>query len=345
MLKQLNMIIDLRSDTVTMPSKGMLEAMMIAPLGDDVFGEDPTVSALEAKAAALFGKEAGLFCPSGTMTNQVALRILSRPQEELICDRNAHVFMYEGGGPALHSGLSVWLLDGDRGRITAAQVEEAVRPAHDYYPRSSVVAIENTHNRGGGSIYPFSQMAAISETCHKHHLKLHLDGARIFNAIAESAYSARELGGLFDTISVCLSKGLGAPAGSVLLASKDLIREARRVRKVMGGGMRQAGILAAAGIYALDYNMSGLKADHRRAKALEQALSALPFVEEVVPVETNIVITRISDSFPVDTFISRLEAKRIKTVPFGKQAVRMVTHLDFDDNQLDYAAATLRGLA
>jgi threonine aldolase len=293
----------------------------------------------------MFGMEASLFCPSGTMTNQVALRVLTRPQEELICDRNAHVYMYEAGGPAVHSAISVWLLEGDRGRITASQVEEAIRSEQDYHPRTSVVAVENTHNRGGGSIYPLRQMEEIRDVCVKNKLKLHLDGARIFNAIVESDYTAEKIGGLFDTISVCLSKGLGTPAGSMLVGSRSLIKEARRVRKAMGGGMRQSGILAAAGIYALDHNIRGLKADHARAKILGDELAKLSFVEEVMPVETNIVIGRLNRDYSLDSFLARLESKQIKAVPFGKQTVRMVTHLDFDDNRLDYVVAALRNLA
>lgn len=334
--------VDLRSDTVTRPTGEMLEAMMTAEAGDDVFGEDPTVALLEAKTASLFGKEAGLFCPSGTMTNQIALKILSRPQDEMICDHTSHVYLYEGGGAAYNSGLSVWLLTGDRGRLRANEIREAIRADNVHYPRTSLVALENTHNRGGGSIYDIREMEAIRKVCDDHRLALHLDGARIFNALAEADYSAHQVGKLFDTVSVCLSKGLGAPVGSVLVASDTLIKEARRVRKVMGGGMRQAGYLAAAGIYALDHHIQRLKEDHRRARSLENILQSLPFIAEVLPVQTNIVVSRLAEPMPLEKFLNLLVAKHIKAVAFGKQQIRMVTHLDFNDEMLEYVEKTLR---
>ncbi|MDQ3052021.1 MAG: aminotransferase class I/II-fold pyridoxal phosphate-dependent enzyme [Bacteroidota bacterium] len=333
---------DLRSDTVTQPSPGMIEAMMSAPLGDDVFGEDPTVISLEQKVADIFGKEAGLFFPSGTMANQAGIKSLTSPADEIICDHTAHIYLYEGGGLAFNSGISAWLLPGDRGRITSEQVAEAIRPDNDYSPKTSIVALENTHNRGGGSIYSLQEIAAINNLCKTYKLKLHLDGARIFNALAEADYTAKDIGKLCDSISVCLSKGLGTPVGSVLLASKEVIAKARRVRKLMGGGMRQAGILAAAGIYALDNNVTGLKDDHRRAKILGSILAELPFVEAVVPVDTNIVITKLNNNYPLATFISRLMESGIKTVAFGKQSLRMVTHLDFNDDQLDNVCGILK---
>lgn len=336
--------VDLRSDTVTRPTAGMLEAMMAAPVGDDVFMEDPTVDALEKKTAAIFGMEAGLFCPSGTMTNQIGIKILTKPQEELICDQTSHVFLYEGGGLAFNSGLSVWLLQGNRGRITAAQVEEAVRAENVHYPVSSVVSLENTHNRGGGSIYDIEEIKQIRKVCDLNRMHLHLDGARIFNALTEADYAAKDIGCLFDTVSVCLSKGLGAPVGSVLLSSSARIKEARRVRKVLGGGMRQAGYLAAAGIYALNHHVDRLRDDHQRAKVLGAAMSDLPFVNEVMPVDTNIVVAKFNDDYPLEKFIAKLESHHIKTVPFGKQALRIVTHLDFTDDMLDYTLMILKGL-
>lgn len=334
--------VDLRSDTITKPTPGMLDAMMSASTGDDVFGEDPTVSQLERKVADLFGKEAGLFCPSGTMTNQIALKVLTLPQEEMICDQTSHVYLYEGGGAAFNSGLSVWLLNGDRGRLRADDIRDAIRADNIHYPRTSLAVLENTHNRGGGSIYDIREIEAIRKVCDDHHLALHLDGARIYNALAEVDYSALQVGKLFDTVSVCLSKGLGAPVGSVLVASKALIREARRIRKVMGGGMRQAGYLAAAGIYALDHHINRLKDDHRRARLLENMLQSLPFIEEVVPVQTNIVVSRLSDQMPTEKFLNLLAAKDIKAVVFGKQQIRMVTHLDFKDEMLEYVEKTLK---
>lgn len=316
--------------------------MTNAVTGDDVFGEDPTVAQLERKVADLFGKEAGLFCPSGTMTNQIAIKVLTRPQEELICDQTSHVYLYEGGGAAFNSGLSVWLLKGERGRLRADEIRDAIRADNIHYPRTSLVALENTHNRGGGSIYDIREMEAIRRVCDEYRLALHLDGARIFNALAEADYSAHQVGKQFDTISVCLSKGLGAPVGSVLVASKALIGEARRVRKVMGGGMRQAGYLAAAGIYALDHHVQRLKEDHRRARSLENILQSLPFIAEVMPVQTNIVVSCLAEHMPMEKFLNLLDVKHIKAVAFGKQQVRMVTHLDFNDEMLAYVEKTLK---
>lgn len=336
------MNIDLRSDTVTKPSKGMLEAMMSAKIGDDVFEEDPTVAELENEVASIFGKEAGLFCPSGTMTNQIGIKIQSQPGQEIICDQHSHIYLYEGGGLAFNSGLSVALIAGDRGRLTAHQVKDAIRPDHVYYPKTALVSLENTHNRGGGSLYELQEIKAIKEVCDAAQLKLHLDGARIFNALAESPYAATEIGSLFNTISVCLSKGIGAPVGSVLVADKSTIYQARRIRKVMGGGMRQAGFLAAACLYGIRNNVAGLKEDHRRARILGDAMSALPFVDSILPVSTNIIVSFINNNMPLETFLQHLAANGIKAVPFGPQAVRMVTHLDFDDTMLEYTLEILK---
>ena len=336
------MNIDLRSDTVTRPTPEMLEAMMHAQTGDDVFGEDPTVNELERKTAAIFGKDAAVFFPSGTMANQAAIHAQTRPRQEIICDKHSHIYLYEGGGLAFHSGLSVSLADGNRGRLSAQQVEESIRADNIHYPVTSLVSLENTHNRGGGCVYKWDEITSVAEVCKKHKLALHLDGARVFNALAEANYSAGDLGRHFNTISVCLSKGLGAPVGSVVVADPALEHELRRVRKVMGGGMRQAGILAAAGIYALDNNISKLPADHRRAKVLEQTLQSLSVVEQVVPVETNIVVTKLRESCRLEQFIASLADNGIRTVAFGPQAVRMVTHLDFDDSMLDYTVSVLK---
>lgn len=334
-------MIDLRSDTVTKPTPAMREAMMKADVGDDVFGEDPSVHELECKTADLFGKEAGLFCPSGTMTNQIGIKILTKPQEEIICEKTSHVYLYEGGGLAFNSGLSTWLLDGDRGRITADQVADAIRADNVHYPRTSVVSLENTHNRGGGSIYSLEEIHAIRKVCLQYGLSLHLDGARIFNALVESNYSATDLGNCFDTISICMSKGLGAPMGSVLIGTKSLIKEARRVRKVLGGGTRQAGYMAKACTFALDHHIDRLKEDHQRAKVLADTLSGLRFVKSVVPADTNIVVSQIHDFLPLDQLLHQLESHGIKAVAFGKQAMRMVTHLDFDDVMLGKVCDTL----
>ena len=338
------MKIDLRSDTVTKPTPGMLEAMMKADVGDDVFEEDPTVNALQVKAAALFGKEAGLFCPSGTMTNQIAIRILTQPQDELICDWRSHVYNYEAGGIAYNSFTSVKLVDGDRGRLTPEEVLENIRPEDVHAPRTSLVCLENTVNKGGGSYYAPGQFSAIHGVAKSNGLSMHLDGARIFNAFAETGEKPGDIGKYFDTISVCLSKGLGAPVGSLLLGSAVLMKKAKRVRKVFGGAMRQSGYLAAAGIYALDHHIGRLKEDHARAKELGKVLGKLPFVDNLLPVDTNIVIFGIPARISVVSLLSHLRENDILATGFGKQEVRFVTHLDFTDDMLDRAIKTLKGL-
>lgn len=336
-------LIDLRSDTVTRPTPAMLEAMFSAEVGDDVFDEDPTVKILEAKAAAIFGKEAGLFCPSGTMTNQVSIRILTQPQQEVICDNGSHIYYYEGGGVASNSGLSLRLIDGDRGRITAQQVSENINPPENIHqPFTSLVSIENTCNKGGGSFYKLKEMKEISEVSRKNNLKIHLDGARIFNATTETGDSTLEIGKLFDTISICLSKGLGAPVGSLILSDFENIRKAKRVRKSFGGGMRQSGYLAAAGIYALDNNISRLKEDHKRASSLFKTLNSLPYIKEVLPADTNILVFKLSDEKPMLHFINYLLENNVKAIPFGKQVIRMVTHLDFTDIMLEKVISVLK---
>ena len=336
-------LIDLRSDTVTRPSPAMLEAMFSAEVGDDVFDEDPTVKSLESKAASMFGTEAGLFCPSGTMTNQVALRILTQPLQEVICDKDSHIYHYEGGGAATNSGLSLRLIDGDRGRISPAQIEENINPSENIYqPITSMVSIENTSNKGGGSFYTLQQMKDISLISRKNNLKIHLDGARIFNAVIETGDSVSEMGKLFDTITITLSKGLGAPVGSLLLSSVENNRLAKRVRKSFGGGMRQSGYLAAAGIYALDNNIKRLKEDHKRAAEISQTLNKLSYIKEILPVDTNIIVFQLTDEKPVTNFISYLSDNNIKVVQFGKQTVRMVTHLDFTDEMLSTLISILK---
>jgi len=328
-------MINLISDTVTKPTPGMLEAMFAAAVGDDVFGEDPTVNALESKAAGMFGKEAALFCPSGTMTNQIAIKVHTRPLDELICDIDSHVYQYETAGYAFHSGVGVNLIQGSFGKINAQQVAEAIKPVHDWLPKSSLVVLENTCNRGGGSYYSIEEIEPISRICREKGLKLHLDGARIFNALVESGEKAQDTGALFDSISICLSKGLGAPVGSLLLGTFDFIKQARRVRKVMGGGMRQAGYLAAAGIYALDNHVKRLKEDHRRAKAIATLLGELNWAENIRPVQTNIVIFDVSAPYSAAKVIEELAAKQVKVSAFGPQTIRIVTHLDFTEAMLE----------
>ncbi|REG84499.1 threonine aldolase family protein [Algoriphagus antarcticus] len=328
------MIIDLRSDTVTRPTAGMKDAMFSAPIGDDVFGEDPTVNALEEKAAKLFGKEAAIFCPSGTMTNQIAIRLHTRIQTEVICHKYSHIYLYEGGGIMANSLASVKLLEGDLGKITADQVKAAINPDDVHAPETTLVSLENTMNKGGGSIYTLNEIKPIRKVCDEHGLKLHLDGARLFNALVESGESPAAWGAQFDTISICLSKGLGCPVGSLLLGSKADIKRARKVRKAWGGGMRQAGFLAAAGIYALDHQVDRLKEDHARARTLGEMLLKLPFISEVFPVATNIVIARLEGMSPED-FMKKLSGQQIKSVKFGPDLVRFVTHLDFEDEHLE----------
>lgn len=327
--------IDLRSDTVTKPTEGMLAAMMQAKVGDDVFGEDETVQQLEGRMAATFGMEAGLFCPSGTMTNQIAIKCFTQPMDEVICDQTAHVYRYEGGGIAYHSQASVRLLYGERGILTPELIEPEINEANIHYPNSSLVVLENTVNKGGGSCYTLAQIEPIHTLCNIKGLKLHLDGARIFNALMATGDQAKTYGQYFDGISVCLSKGLGAPVGSVLLGSKTMIQQARKIRKVFGGGMRQAGFLAAAGIYALDNHVERLSIDHQHAQALGQALAQVDYVESILPVETNIVVFRIAKGFSANAIAQLLGDKGILCNTTGPDTVRMVTHLDISAEMID----------
>lgn len=335
-------LIDLRSDTVTRPTLAMHEAMFNAAVGDDVFDEDPTVKKLERKAADLFGKEAALFCPSGTMTNQIGIRVQTQPQQEIICEKTSHIYYYEAGGIASNSGLSMRLLDGDKGRITAQQVLDNINPDNIHQPPTSLVSIENTSNKGGGSYYQLSVLKEISKAAKDNALKTHLDGARIFNAIAETNYTTQDIGPIFDTISICLSKGLGAPVGSLLLSTSDNIKKAKRIRKAMGGGMRQSGYLAAAGIYALDHHVTRLKEDHIRAKKIESELKTLSYVEEIMPVDTNIVVYRIKETINLPSYLEYLSSNNVKALQFGKQTIRMVTHLDFEENMLNDLITVLK---
>jgi threonine aldolase len=338
--------IDLRSDTVTRPTPAMLAAMHTAEVGDDVYDEDPTVRQLETELAARFGLEAGLFCPSGTMTNQLAIQAHCPPLSEVICEATAHVYLWEVGGIAHHARASVALLPGERGRLTAAQIESAIRPSNNvHYPTTRLVCLENTHNRGGGSCYQWADLEAISATAKEHGLALHLDGARIFNALVATGQRSQDYGRLFDSISVCLSKGLGTPVGSVLLGSADFIHQCKRLRKLMGGGWRQAGYLAAAGLFALDHHVARLADDHRRAAQLAEALRPLPFVAEILKPETNLLIFRLDESrLTVADFLARLDAQGIRASGFGGSWVRFVTHLDVDDAMVARVAAAVTAL-
>ena len=334
------MTVDLRSDTVTQPTPGMLQAMMSAKTGDDVFGEDETVAQLEQKVAAIFSMEDGLFCPSGTMTNQIAIKCFTQPMDELIADQTAHVYRYEGGGIAFNSAVSTRLLNGYRGIVTAEMIEPEINADNIHYPPTTLVVLENTSNRGGGSCYSLEQIKPIAALCRARGLKLHLDGARIFNALTNTGDSAADYGQYFDGISVCLSKGLGAPVGSVLLGDRDTIKQARRIRKVLGGGMRQAGFLAAAGIYALDHHVERLKVDHSHARVIEAALNECPWVSHVLPVETNIVLFDTLE--PATTIIEKLAGKGIKAMTTDINRIRFVLHLDVHPDQVAHTVKALK---
>jgi threonine aldolase len=329
------MIIDFRSDTVTRPTPAMMQAMMNAKVGDDVFGEDPSINELEILAASMFGMEAAIFCPSGTMTNQIAIKCHTQPGDEVICDESAHVYQYEGGGIAFNSGASVKLLHGDRGRITAQQVKEAINPDDAHRANTSLVCLENTSNRGGGSCYDFEEIRKIKKVCVENKLAFHLDGARIWNALVAKKETPKQYGEVFDSISICLSKGLGCPVGSVLLGKKDFIKKARRVRKVFGGGMRQAGFMAAAGIYALENNIERLAEDHAHAKQIAEAIGKKDFVKMVLPVETNIIIFELTDFLTAPAFVNKLKEHDILGYAIAPNRVRLVVHLDITKEMTD----------
>ena len=338
------MIIDFRSDTVTRPSKDMQDFMFQAPVGDDVFGEDPSINELEGMASALFGMEAGLYCPSGTMTNQIAIKCHTQPGDEVICDTTSHIYQYEGGGISFNSGASVKLLGGNRGRITAQQVLESINPDDVHKPHSSLVSLENTANRGGGSCYELEEIREIRKVCDANNLILHLDGARLFNALVAKNQAPRDFGALFHSISICLSKSLGCPVGSLLLGTKDFIKKARRIRKVFGGGMRQGGYLAAAGIYALKHNIERLSQDHLHARQIAEALAKKEFVTEVLPVETNIIIFSLSGPYTSQGFVTRLKENNILGYAISPTQVRLVTHLDVTPEMVEKTIRVIQSL-
>lgn len=339
------MKINLISDTVTQPTPEMLECMMQAKVGDDVFGEDPSVNALQDKAAQLFGKEAALFCPSGTMTNQIAIKVHTQALDEVICDEYSHVYQYETGGYAFNSGVAINLIKGQHGKITAEQVAAAIKPVYDWLPISKLVVLENTCNKGGGSYYTHSEIKPIQSLCKERGLKLHLDGARLFNALVETGESTQATGQLFDSISICLSKGLGAPVGSLLIGDQDFISQARRFRKVMGGGMRQAGFLAAAGLYALEHQVDRLKIDNDRARLLGTTLKACNYVSDVRPVKSNIVIFDVNEAYKNSAdFLKKLSNHGINASPFGPKTVRLVTHLDVTEAMMERTIEVLKGM-
>ncbi len=329
------MVMDFRSDTVTKPSTGMLQAMLQAKVGDDVFGEDSTVNQLEKMIADIFGMEEALFCPSGTMTNQIAIKCHTQPGDEIICDETSHVYQYEGGGIAFNAGSSVKLLHGDRGRIIANQIMPAINPDDVHKANTSLVCIENTSNRGGGSCYDFEEIKKIHDVCQKNNLKFHLDGARLFNALVAKNETPKQYGETFDSISICLSKSLGCPVGSLLLGNKNFIKKGRRIRKVFGGGMRQAGFLAAAGIYALQNNIERLNQDHAHAKQLAETIATKSFVQFVLPVETNIIIFELTDLYTAPTFVSILKEHGILGYAISPNRVRLVVHLDISEEMVN----------
>jgi len=338
------MIIDLRSDTVTKPNQDMLDAMMNAEVGDDVFREDPTVNALEERIADMFGKSKALFFPSGSMANQTAIKLHTQPGEQVICDKYAHIYNYEAGGVSFNSGVSCNLLDGNRGMFTADQVNEAINPNAFYYSQTSLVEIENTTNKGGGACWDFEEIKKIRSVCNDHNLGFHLDGARIWNALVAKNEDTKAYGKLFDTISVCLSKGLGCPIGSVLVGDEGIMEQSIRIRKVFGGNMRQVGYLAAAGLYALDNNIERLLEDHVRAKEIGGELSKLSIIKTVEPIETNIVIFELDSGIDENAFVQLLAEKDIYIIGMGGGKLRMVTHLDYTNVMHDKLLSALQGM-
>ncbi|NNF34844.1 MAG: threonine aldolase [Saprospiraceae bacterium] len=337
-------VINLISDTVTKPTKQMLSAMMSAEVGDDVFGMDPTINALEAKAAGMFDKEAAMFCPSGTMTNQIAIKTHTQPLDEIICDIDSHVYQYETGGYGFNSGVGIKLIQGSNGKISADQIKASINPDYDWLPHSRLVVIENSCNKGGGSIYTIPEIEPIAKVCRAHDLMLHLDGARLFNVLVETGESTQIVGSLFDSISICLSKGLGAPVGSLLIGDKSFIKQARRYRKVMGGGMRQAGYLAAAGIYALDNHIDRLSIDNDRAKDIGKLLDSVSYVTGMKPVQTNILIFDLDQSIPVQDYLDKLKSKGVLATAFGPHSIRFTFHLDISEDDVQELKNILKDL-
>jgi len=342
----INMTIDLRSDTVTKPTKGMLNAMLTAQVGDDVYKEDPSVNALEKRLADMFGMDEALFFPTGSMANQTALKLHTNPGEQVICDKYAHIYNYEGGGASFNSGISCKLVDGHKGMFTAEQAEASINPPDFYHsPLTTLIAIENTTNKGGGACWDFEELTRIKKIADKHNLGYHLDGARLWNALVAKGESPKAYGALFDTISVCLSKGLGAPMGSVLIGNKNLMKGALRVRKILGGGMRQVGFAAAAGLYGLDHHFERLAEDHKKAKEIGEALLAINAIKKVEPIETNIVIFELKDTVDETYFLNTLKAHHIYIIGMGSHKLRMVTHLDYTNEMHQQLLRVLKTLA
>ncbi|GAB5563212.1 MAG: GntG family PLP-dependent aldolase [Winogradskyella sp.] len=339
------MIIDLRSDTVTKPTKEMLDAMLSADVGDDVYKEDPSVNELEERLAKMFGKDMALFFPTGSMANQAALKLHTNPGEQVICDKYAHIYNYEGGGASFNSGISCKLINGHRGMFTAEQAEASINPPDFYHsPLTSLIAIENTTNKGGGACWDFEELQRIRKVADKHNLGYHLDGARLWNALIAKGESPKQYGELFDTISVCLSKGLGCPMGSVLIGNNELMRNAIRVRKIFGGGMRQVGYMAASGLYALENHIDRLTEDHKKAIEIGETLSELSLIKKVEPIETNIIIFELNDGVDENDFIEKLNANNIFIIGMGSNKLRMVTHIDYTDEMHNKLITTFRNI-
>ncbi|MDB4134935.1 beta-eliminating lyase-related protein [Flavobacteriaceae bacterium] len=339
------MIVDLRSDTVTVPSKGMLEFMMDSNVGDDVYGEDPTVNQLQNKVASIFGKDVGMFFPSGTMANQTAIKLHTNPGEQIICDKYSHIYNYEGGGASFNSGVSFNLINGERGMFNAKQAADSINPKDFYHsPLSSLIAVENTTNKGGGACWNINELKQIKKIAKLNNLGMHLDGARIWNALIANRDNPLEIGKIFDTISVCLSKGLGCPIGSVLIGDKNIMNNALRIRKILGGGMRQAGYLANAGLYALDNNIERLSEDHKKAKEIGEVLKKSKFVKSVEKIETNIVIFQLQGDINEFSFIKKLNKLNIKLISMGSNKLRLVTHLNYTNNHHEYFISSIKSL-
>lgn len=330
------MIVDLRSDTVTKPTKDMLNAMFSAEIGDDVLGDDPTVKRLEKVLAEKFNHEAALFCPSGTMTNQIAIKVHTNAPGEVVCDALSHIYRYEGGGIAFNSGMSNRLISGDRGRFTLEQLKAEINPDDIHFPPTQLVSLENTCNKGGGSYWDLDEIGRISNYCRNENIPIHLDGARLYNALVAQNTTEAEVGKHFDSISICLSKGLGAPVGSVLTGSKTFIKKATRVRKILGGGMRQAGYLAAAGIFALENNVQRLSEDHKNAKIIGELLQSKPEVNKLYPIDTNIVLYQLDKDVDMNKYLENLQNKGIKAVSMGSQTIRLVTHLGIGEKEMEF---------
>ena len=337
-------MIDYRSDTVTKPTKEMLEFMFNAPVGDDVFQEDPTVNELQDFVATYFGKEAALFCSSGTQTNQIAINVHVKPGGEVICHEESHIYKYEGGGIAKNSSASVRLLPGSRGRLTVETIRKAINADDIHFPVTALVSLEDTANRGGGAVYDFEEIKKIASFCKEKGLPLHLDGARLMNALTVNKVDPKVYAAQFDSISLCLSKGLGAPVGSLLLGTKEFIHKARRVRKVMGGGMRQAGIIAAGGLFAMKNNVDRLKQDHARAQLIGDTLQKQAWVSEVFPVETNIVVFCLKVEAHKEIVIHHLKEQGILVSSFGDGMIRLVVHLDITDEDISQTCNAIQSI-